>query len=110
MRVFQVKSSVFFLMLLFFHVVPTISAQNNRASSTYQVTGRVISKADNRPVEYASLVLYNSTDSTPVDYTASSVTGDFTLSPKSEGEYFIAVSFIGYKPFETNRFEIYPEK
>jgi outer membrane receptor protein involved in Fe transport len=97
-------------MLLFFHVVPTISAQNNRASSTYQVTGRVISKADNRPVEYASLVLYNSTDSTPVDYTASSVTGDFTLSPKSEGEYFIAVSFIGYKPFETNRFEIYPEK
>lgn len=61
------------LILLFFPAVTNIFAQSNGASSTYQVKGRIISKTDNTPVEFASLVLYNANDSTPVDYTATDI-------------------------------------
>ncbi len=98
------------LILLFFPAVTNIFAQSNGASSIYQVKGRIISKTDNTPVEFASLVLYNANDSTPVDYTATNISGNFSLTPKDKGGYFIAVSFIGYEPLKTSPFEISTEK
>lgn len=110
MRIFQVLGSNLLLTLLFFLAVTTISAQSNNPSSAYQITGRVIGQTDNTPVEFASLILYNENDSTPVDYTATDISGNFSLTPKNEGEHFIAISFIGYKSIKTNPFKISTDK
>lgn len=109
MRFIQAKLSGLLLLLPFFFIVTTIPAQNGKTSSAYQVTGRVIGKADNKPVDLASIILYHADDNTPADYTSTGVSGTFTLTPKSEGKYYIAVSFIGYEPLKTNPFEIAAE-
>ncbi len=96
------------LALILLNIVNS-SAQNNNGSS-YQVTGRITDRADHAPVEFANLILYSVNDSTPAGYTATDASGNFNLTSKHEGEYFIAVSFIGYKPVKTNTFRLSPEK
>jgi outer membrane receptor protein involved in Fe transport len=87
-------------------------AQNNRTSPAYRVTGRIIEKTDGQimPVEFANLVLYNANDSTPAGYTATDASGNYLLTPRQAGQYFIAVSFIGYKPVRSAAFHLSPEE
>ena len=106
MSFFQVTVSNLLLTLLFFSPITNVSAQNNKTSSAYQVRGRIISKPDNTPIEFATLILYNVNDSTPADYTTTDVSGYFILKPKDRGKYFIKASFVGYKSIETNPFEV----
>lgn len=66
--------------------------------------------AGHTPVEFAHLILYNANDSTPAGYTTTDVSGSFNLTPENEGEYYIAISFIGYKTAKTNTFRLSAEK
>lgn len=110
MRIFQIPLFGLLLTLLFCNTATNLSAQNNNVPSPYQVTGRIISNTDNKPIEFASLILYNENDSTPVDYTAADISGNFKLTPKNAGKHFISVSFIGYKPADTKAFDISDNK
>src|SRR5690554_1714147 len=95
------------LLPLFFLVGTTTTyAQPEGTASPFQVTGRIINATDNSPIEFASLVLFSAYDSIPVDYTASDASGEFKLSLKNEGEYFISVTFIGYKPLDSAPFMV----
>ncbi len=94
------------LLFLVGTTITTTYAQSKGLASPYQVTGRIISATDNSPIEFASLVLFSANDSVPVDYTASDASGEFKLSLKNEGEYFISVTFIGYKPLDTTPFMV----
>ncbi|NLX65812.1 MAG: TonB-dependent receptor, partial [Bacteroidales bacterium] len=105
MRSLQSTVSNLLLTLFLFAAISSISAQNGN-SSTYQVKGRIISQPNNMPVEFATLVLYNANDNRPVDYTTTDASGVFVLNPKNEGNYFIKVSFVGYKSRETHPFDI----
>jgi outer membrane receptor protein involved in Fe transport len=86
-----------------------IHAQD-KSPSTYRITGRVVDNTEHAPVEFASIILYNVNDSTPAGYTATDLSGDFSLTPHSEGEYFIAVSFVGYKAVKTAPFRLSPDR
>jgi outer membrane receptor protein involved in Fe transport len=94
------------LALILFHAVNG-STQN---ISSYLVTGRTVNMTDHTPVEYANLILYHANDSTPAGYTATDASGIFRFTPKREGEYFIAVSFIGFRPVNTSTFSLSGEK
>ena len=94
------------LLFLVGTTITTTYAQSKGLASPYQVTGRIINATDNSPIEFASLVLFSANDSVPVDYTASDASGEFKLSLKNEGEYFISVTFIGYKPLDTTPFMV----
>jgi outer membrane receptor protein involved in Fe transport len=74
------------------------------------VTGRVVDGKDGSPVEFANVILYHLPDSVPAGYTATEATGRYRLSAPdanaNEGDYFIAVSFVGYKTVRTAPFRL----
>jgi outer membrane receptor protein involved in Fe transport len=87
-----------------------LSAQNKNSSPACLVTGRIVDHKNNMPVEFANVLLYNVRDSTPAGYTATDISGNFTLTLRNEGEYFIAVRFIGYKAVKTDSFRLSSEQ
>ena len=89
-----------------------IKSQNNNQStnSSYQVSGRIVDKADNTPVGFANVVLYSVKDSTPAGFTATDESGKFIIAFKNEGEYYISATYIGYNKYETNIFKITPDR
>lgn len=106
------KNIVVIFVLIFSPFVSfrNLYAQDKTVSASYQVTGRVIDQTDHTPVEFANIILYNVNDSTPAGYTATELSGTFSLTCKQAGEYFISVSYIGYKKQHTATFKISPEQ
>jgi outer membrane receptor protein involved in Fe transport len=106
------QKQIYFIVFITFILLNTVnsSAQNGNTSSLYRITGRIMDNANHTPVEFANLILYNANDSTPAGYTATDVSGSFNLTPKNEGEYYIAIRFIGYKTVKTNTFNLSAEK
>ncbi len=109
MRFFQVTVYNLLLTLFLFTAITSISAQSNGTSTSYQLKGRIINKTNGTPVEFATLILYNVNDSAPADYTVTDPSGEFTLTTKDKGKYFIKASFVGYKSIGTDPFEISTE-
>ncbi|MDH5603723.1 MAG: outer membrane beta-barrel protein, partial [Cyclobacteriaceae bacterium] len=60
------------------------------------LTGRLIDNTDEQPIEYASIALYQSNDSTLVNGTVTSVEGTFELSGLKPGSYYVTAQFMGY--------------
>jgi len=89
-----------------------INSQNSNqrtstaSGSSFVVSGHVTDKADNKPVEYANVILYSVKDSTPSGFTATDNSGNFSITCKNEGEYFVSVSFIGYTKKNTEPFRL----
>lgn len=60
------------------------------------ITGKIIGKASGAPVDYATIMLFLSSDSSFVSGAISDSTGSFMLSNIDEGTYYLACSFVGY--------------
>ncbi|MDR3252964.1 MAG: TonB-dependent receptor [Tannerella sp.] len=90
------------LYLLFVGVVAMLNVQDMFSQTTLcNLSGKVVDNADNQPVEYANVILYNATDTTPAGYTVTDASGAFALECKTAGKYYVSVSYIGYKSFKT---------
>jgi hypothetical protein len=61
------------------------------------VKGLVIDKISNNPVEYANLAIFNQKDSSMVGGSITDSKGYFIIENLPFGNYYIRVSFIGYK-------------
>lgn len=68
-----------------------LAAQNN-----IRITGTVLDKADNDPIEQAGIRILREKDSTYVQGLATDDAGKFIVSI-SPGKYIISVSYLGYK-------------
>lgn len=62
-----------------------------------EIRGRVIDAKSGHIIEYASVVLYRSSDSSMVQGTVSDAEGRFLLTDLDEGRYYIEVRFMGYE-------------
>ena len=62
----------------------------------YSVSGRVVDNTEQQPVEYASVGLYNLSDSSLVNGAVSQPEGSFTVSDVPSGTYYLVVQFMGY--------------
>ena len=60
------------------------------------VSGIILDKDLNRPIEYANIALYASADSTLVTGGITDAEGKFTLQSIPWGNYYLTVKFIGY--------------
>ncbi|MBD8348804.1 TonB-dependent receptor [Dysgonomonas sp. HGC4] len=69
----------------------SLAAQNN-----IRITGTVLDKADNDPIEQAGIRILREKDSTYVQGLATDDAGKFIVSI-SPGKYIISVSYLGYK-------------
>ena len=92
--------------------ITDIKSQSNNQStdSSYRISGRLTDKTDNAPVEFANVILYSVKDSTPAGYTVTDISGNFIITCKNEGEYYISATYIGYLKHETKAFKLSPER
>ena len=61
------------------------------------ITGHVYSKIQRVPMEYASVALYNASDSTMVTGGITETNGSFRFKGIKKGNYYMLVSFMGFK-------------
>ncbi len=81
-----------------------VTAQRNSPGAS--IIGQVIDQTTNLPIEYANLVLLQSSDSTQVTGTITNKDGQFVLESIRSGKYLMTISFIGYETFQLDNIEI----
>ena len=69
------------------------------ADIKWQVTGTVLEEGTAETIPYATIALYNKTDSSLVTGTMSNDDGEFILEKIAQGDYFLKVSFMGYTDY-----------
>ncbi|MGL5546912.1 MAG: outer membrane beta-barrel protein [Tannerellaceae bacterium] len=89
------KKHLMFILLL---VSVTAMAQNK----SVEITGTVIDKELNEPVEQANVRLLNAKDSAYVKGTASGKNGFFSIKTVKPGSYIVQISYIGYTTVDKN--------
>ncbi len=67
------------------------------AQENHSISGKLIDIKNNQPVQFATIALVRSSDSTITGGTMSDENGVFTISPVHPGKYLLRVSNIGYK-------------
>lgn len=72
--------------------------------------GMVIDRSTRQPVEFATIGLYNSTDSSLVTGTITDNTGNFRIDQVPFGEYFIDIRFMGYTNARISKISVSPER
>jgi hypothetical protein len=60
------------------------------------MAGGLLHSADNKPIQFASIALYNFVTGKAVDGTVADEKGKFVLTKLAPGEYQLMISFIGY--------------
>jgi len=61
------------------------------------IGGRIIDEESGHSIEYASVVLHRSSDSSMVQGTISRADGRFTIEDIDDGNYYLEISFMGYE-------------
>lgn len=100
MKRIQSIAVTFFL----FHALLTF-AQSNVEGSQYNLTGKVIEKSTNLPLEYSTITLKNSTNPSQVFGGITNNKGEFIVKvPK--GTYDVVIEFISFEPYQLKTKEI----
>lgn len=67
-----------------------------QAQKSGNVTGKVLDKSNNSPVDYASVVVRKLSDSSTVKSVVTAPTGVFEIKDLAPGAYFLQAGFLGY--------------
>ncbi|MFH2142993.1 MAG: carboxypeptidase-like regulatory domain-containing protein [Bacteroidota bacterium] len=70
---------------------------NGEIPKESSISGTIIDSETNQAVEYASVVVHNTKDSSIITGTITDPKGYFIIEKLSFGKYYIDVDFIGYK-------------
>ncbi|MCB9195681.1 MAG: TonB-dependent receptor [Flavobacteriales bacterium] len=70
------------------------------------VYGKVIDPTENAPLEYSTIALKSTLDSTLVTGTITNSEGEFLMQKIPYGSYFLVIDFIGYESFTIEKIEI----
>jgi ferric enterobactin receptor len=71
-----------------------------------KISGKVIDAATNLPVDYATVSLFPQGSTQPFTGTTSDGQGNFTITKVANGEYRVAVNFIGYQQYSAEHIQI----
>jgi len=66
------------------------------------ITGTIIDSSDGKPVEYATIALYSKTGNKLIDGGISDSEGYFKIKNTNPGDYYITITFMGYKTITVN--------
>jgi len=83
------------LLISFFYI--QIAFATNPEIKGTTLSGKVLSSADNKGVEFATISLHKQQDSSLVSGTIASTGGVFSIEEIAEGTYYLRVGFIGFK-------------
>jgi len=96
------RSLYIFLFACFFLFPHVMYSQNRQPASgegikrTVTITGTIIDSETLLPVEYSTISIHKSKDSSLVTGTVTDIDGKFRIEKIIQGEYYIQVNFIGY--------------
>ena len=92
-----------FLSFLIAAIVFSLSliAQQPAATGKGRITGRILDSATQSPVEYATITLYTTGNTKPLNGTTTNTKGVFTIDGVIPGSYTITIGFIGYQSRST---------
>lgn len=88
----------FIITTLIFLNITDLAAQKQLTGS---ISGIVIEKASNKPLEFATVIVKNNFDSTLFQGTVTGKKGEFSFASVAFGSYRITYSFIGFEKVET---------
>ncbi|WP_262918577.1 outer membrane beta-barrel family protein [Telluribacter sp. SYSU D00476] len=94
----SIRTSVL-LCLCFFLVAPSWA-------QTSQLVGRVMDQTEKQPIEYATVALFRSQDSSMVSGTVTSGEGRFKLEKLPAGSYYLVVQFMGFLPTKADNIHL----
>lgn len=86
-----------------------ISPVAAQSKSGTKMSGKVITTI-NETLPYANVLLFNAVDTTMVKGTITNEEGVFEIENVSVGNYYLSVSVIGYKTFESETFKLSPNE
>ena len=72
------------------------------AASAQTIKGYVLSSSDNKPAEFANVILMNLPDSSFHSGVITYMNGDYSIENVKPGKYFIKSSFVGFEDNGTN--------
>ena len=80
-------------------------SSNAQSGASAKVTGTITTVTE-EPLPYANLVVYQVSDSTMVKGAMTDDFGSFVIDNISTGKYYISVSILGFKAYDSEAFEI----
>jgi hypothetical protein len=81
------------LFVLFFFIASGFSAR----AQDFMIRGRIIDAVDSTPVIGATLIAYQTVDSTNKKFAETDTAGRFKIAGLDKGKYIIRISYMGYK-------------
>jgi outer membrane receptor protein involved in Fe transport len=91
----EMKSFIIKNIMLILFLIST-SEQIFSQDKTGTITGSVIDRSTNKPIEYADVSLISEKDSAVIKGTSTDSEGKFTMNGLPYGRYFIRASIVGY--------------
>lgn len=98
------------LVVIIFNLTPiTLMASNSivmSESPVSKISGKIIDQSSGQPMEYVSVALYKTNDSSLVSGTISDLDGNFVIEKIDTGSYYLKTTFIGYSDGITSNIKI----
>lgn len=89
-----------FLFAAFFTFQMSSWAQQTAGSQTLPadgvITGKIIDASNNKPLDFATVVLINKSDNKTAKASQTDLEGNFKLSEIANGNYLLRISYVGY--------------
>ena len=95
------KITSLFLLLALLTLSYNIFATEVVSHAEPEIKGKVIDIETDGPLEYATVSLFSSQDSTLVTGVITDMKGEFSLKTKP-GKYYVVIQFMGYEPKTIN--------
>lgn len=73
---------------------------NSTGNKKGHIVGSIIDASDGQPVEYATVALYKRSDESLVSGGISDLDGFFRIKDNPKGEYYLTITFMGYKTID----------
>lgn len=97
---------IVFLLLFYILGFPLVYGSDGSTSKDGKIKGIVVDSENETPIEYATIALFNSNDSSLVTGTITDYIGQFKIEGLVFGTYYLRVTFIGFKELYTDKIVI----
>ncbi|MCF8228222.1 MAG: TonB-dependent receptor family protein [Bacteroidales bacterium] len=92
----MIRYTLIFVFIFASLLVQNLGAQNPSTQNPYKISGRVLEKESDKPLEYATVTLLRQSDSSMVSGATTNLRGDFLIQTNESGDFILRIGFIGY--------------